>query len=57
MIEAVRASVEYLPVYSPDFDPIEMMWSQLKIFLWKFNIETLEGLASMIALSVKIYSP
>jgi putative transposase len=43
MIEAVGAKVEYLPVYSPDFNPIEViMWSQLKIFLWKFRTETLE---------------
>ncbi|BDT15732.1 putative transposase [Limnospira platensis NIES-39] len=30
MIESVGARVEYLPVYSPEFNPIEMMWSQLK---------------------------
>lgn len=54
MIEAVGASVEYLPVYSPDFNPIEMMWSQLKSFLWKFKIETMEGLARMTALAVSL---
>ncbi len=32
MIESVGARVEYLPVYSPEFNPIEMMWSQLKSF-------------------------
>ncbi len=31
-IEAVGAKVEYLPVYSPEFNPIEMMRSQLKSF-------------------------
>ena len=30
MIESVGARVEYLPVYSPEFNPIEMMWSQLQ---------------------------
>jgi transposase len=29
-IEAVGARVEYLPPYSPDFNPIENMWSKIK---------------------------
>ena len=29
-IEAVGASVRYLPPYSPDFTPIESMWSKVK---------------------------
>ncbi len=34
--------VEYLPVYSPEFNPIEMMWSQLKSLVSKFRTETIE---------------
>jgi transposase len=30
MIEAAGATVVYLPPYSPDFNPIEMIWSKVK---------------------------
>jgi transposase len=33
MIESVGARVICLSPYSPDFNPIEMWWSQLKFFL------------------------
>ena len=29
-IEAVGARLLYLPPYSPDFNPIENMWSKIK---------------------------
>jgi transposase len=29
-IEAAGATVRYLPPYSPDFNPIEFMWSKVK---------------------------
>jgi transposase len=32
-IIAVGATVMYLPPYSPDFNPIEMMWSKIKAYL------------------------
>ncbi len=37
MIEAVGASIINLSPYSPDFNPIELWWSQLKSFLRKFS--------------------
>jgi transposase len=54
MIEAVGVTVEYLPVYSPGFNPIEMMWSQLKIFLWKFRTETIEVLEQLTRLAARL---
>jgi transposase len=33
MIEACGARLLYLPPYSPDFSPIELMWSKIKAFL------------------------
>lgn len=30
LIEAAGASVQFLPPYSPDLNPIEMMWSKVK---------------------------
>ena len=44
IIESVGASVEYLPVYSPEFNPIEMMWSQIKSLVRKFRTKTIESL-------------
>jgi transposase len=53
-IEAVGAKVEYLPVYSPEFNPIEMMWSQLKSFVRKFRTETMESLSKTIEIGVSL---
>ncbi len=33
MIEAAGATLWFLPPYSPDFNPIEKMWSKVKQFL------------------------
>ncbi len=40
MIQAVGASIINLLPYSPDFNPIELWWSQLKSFLRKFSPKT-----------------
>ncbi len=53
-IEAVGAKVEYLPVYSPEFNPIEMMWSQLKSLVRKFRTETMESLSKTIEIGVSL---
>jgi transposase len=37
LIESVGAKVLYLSPYSPDFNPIEHWWSQLKAFLRQFS--------------------
>ncbi|WP_211176559.1 IS630 family transposase, partial [Brasilonema sp. UFV-L1] len=37
LIESVGASVIYQSPYSPDFNPIEHWWSQLKAFLRQFS--------------------
>jgi transposase len=34
IIESVRASLLYLPPYSPDLNPIENMWSKRRIKAW-----------------------
>ncbi len=47
-IESVGASVLYLPPYSPDLNPIEMMWSKMKAFLRKLRYDTVELLHSVI---------
>jgi transposase len=54
IIESVGASVAYLPVYSPEFNPIEMMWSQLKSFVRKFGTRTIESLIKTIEVAVSL---
>jgi transposase len=43
-IKKVGAQVLYLPPYSPDFNPIEMMWSKLKAILRKIKARTVDAL-------------
>ena len=57
MIEAVGASVINLSPYSPDFNPIELWWSQLKSFLRKFTPTTTEMVDRVIALALKLIDP
>ena len=40
----IQAVFYYLPPYSPDFNPIENMWSQVKGILRKFAARTFEDL-------------
>ena len=40
VIEAAGAQVWYLPPYSPDFNPIEKMWSKIKQLLRKAKART-----------------
>lgn len=43
-IEAVGARVVFLPPYSPDFNPIEMVFSKLKALLRKAKERTIDDL-------------
>ena len=47
-IEEAKAFVLYLPPYSPDFNPIEMLWSKLKAFLRKEKTRSLPDLDTAI---------
>jgi transposase len=48
-IEAVDASVWYLPPYSPDLNPIEKMWSKVKAWLRRIAARTFDALTPAIA--------
>jgi transposase len=43
-IEKARATVRYLPKYSPDLNPIEMLYSKFKTLLRKVAARTVPGL-------------
>ena len=47
-IENVEAVVVYLPAYSPDFNPIEMMWSKIKSLLRKWKARSINLLDKAI---------
>jgi transposase len=53
LIEARGARIQFLPPYSPDFNPIELCWSKVKTALRAAKARTLEDLmkALMDALS------
>lgn len=38
VIDKLHINVVYLPPYSPDFNPIEMMWSKIKSILRKLKV-------------------
>ena len=52
-IERTGAILEYLPGYSPDFSPIENMWSKIKTSLRKFMPRTTGEFKTAISNSFK----
>jgi transposase len=48
-MEQAGVRVLFLPAYSPDFNPIEKMWSKLKAYLRKAEARTKEALEEAIA--------
>jgi transposase len=49
MVEAKDCQWVFLPTYSPDFNPIEKMWSKLKAYLRKAAARTQEALEEAIS--------
>lgn len=56
-IEAVGATVRYLPAYSPDLNPIEMAFSKLKTALRKGAARTVTALVKLIGKLIKSFTP
>jgi len=56
-IEAVGATLEYLPKYSPDLNPIEMSFSKLKACLRKAAKRTVPELCQSLGSFVPTLSP
>lgn len=53
-IEAAGAEVWYLPPYSPDFNPIELMWSKVKNYLRTLAARTPQTLINAIGKALRI---
>ena len=56
-IEAVGATMLFLPAYSPDFNPIEKAINQIKAFLKKTAARTKDELDAAIATAIDIVTP
>lgn len=54
LINATGARVEYLPPYSPDFNPIEMLWSTVKSLVRMFPTRAMEALEQLIKLALML---
>ncbi len=52
--QSCGAQVIWLPPYSPDFSPIEQMWSKLKTYLRKVKARTSEELDRAVAGGLKL---
>jgi transposase len=57
LIEGAGAQLRYLPPYTPDFNPIEPMWSKVKSFLRAAKMRTQEDLWSAIAQALAEITP
>ena len=57
LIEAAGATLLYLPPYSPDFNPIEKMFSKLKAWLRKAAERTLDDLWQAVADCIPLVTP
>ena len=56
-IEQAGAKLLYLPPYSPDFNPIEKAFSQIKTHLKKAAARTREALEAAIATAIDTVLP
>ena len=57
LLEAAGATVWYLPPYSPDYNPIEPMWSKVKAALQRAGARTYDALVDAIAHALDGVSP
>ncbi|CAK7261991.1 transposase (plasmid) [Shinella sp. WSC3-e] len=57
MIESIGARLEYLPPYSPDFNPIENAFSKLKTLLRKAAERSIGDLWNTIGRLLKLFTP
>jgi len=53
LLEQAGIAVRYLPPYSPDFNPIEQLWSKIKAILRRIQARTQETLLAAIATALE----
>ena len=57
LIESSAATVKFLPPYSPDYNPIEKMWSKIKNLLRSFAARTQKELSEAITRAFAAVTP
>ena len=57
LIAQAGAEVLFLPAYSPEFDPIEKMWSKIKACLRSAQARTQPALIKALALALASVTP
>ncbi len=57
LIAGRKANVRFLPAYSPDLNPIELMWSKVKSLLRAAEARTEAELTDAIGRALKAVSP
>jgi transposase len=45
----------FLPEYSPDFNPIEMLWARIKAISWRLKALTLETLDDALNYALRCF--
>ena len=57
MIEAAGANLIYLPPYSPDLNPIETVWSEIKAYLKKLKARTYDAICDGVCIAIDSVTP
>ena len=57
LIAEAGAQVLFLPAYSPDFNPIEMMWSKIKNIIRSMEARTVSDLITAIGQALARITP
>lgn len=57
LLQAAGAELRYLPPYSPDFNPIEKCWSQIKQYLRAAKARSLSSLELSLAQALAAVTP
>jgi len=56
-ILAVGAQLRFLPPYSPDFNPIELVFAKLKAFLRAARPRNFDQVTALMAIALELFTP
>lgn len=56
-IEAVGATLRFLPPYSPDLNPIELAFAKLKAFLRAARPRSFDQVVELVATAIELFTP
>ena len=56
-ILAVGAELRFLPPYSPDFNPIELVFAKLKAFLRAARPRNFDQVTALMAIALELFTP